>query len=983
MNAGPIMFRLGASIGTLAVACAASPVFAQDVAAGQPADVAVAAEAAIAQEPPEVAGDDQEIVITGTSLRGVAPVGSNLVSVGRDEIESTGAQTLQQILKTVPQITAAGNAGQGPAGTSYYSPTIHSLGSSASNSTLVLVDGHRFSLGGQPHPLSDPNIVPPIAVERVEVLAEGASSIYGSDAVAGVINFITRRRVEGFEVTGQAGFGDEYRTYNAGALWGTRWDQGWIMLAYAYSYRSALAATSRDFFNPDHRAEGGSNFLNFNCSPATVQPGGAGNIYLSPTSPTAVPNTTDNAPCDNRYSDILPREVRNNFMAKVEHEFTPDLTAGVDFVYSNRQNHADSARGTLTATAFRTGAQASPFYVNPPGVTPGTPAGDRQTIRWSADELLGAGAYNDNSSVNYYVSGHLEYRLGDNFRVTALALTGRETHKVESNGQLCVSCANLALNGTTNSGGNTTQPSIPGTSVIILNLPLTPDNALDVWNPAGSNLTSQAVRDRLTDSLSIANFYHSITQARLGVDGTLFDLPGGGVRIALGGEYLEYGLEVQRSRPNNTGPASTGSEQLNLETGRNVWSAYGELFIPIIGEGNELPWLRRFEITLSGRYDDYSDVGSTANPKVGASIEFIRGVRLRGNWSRSFVAPAISSLGDPSRGGLASFSGYGPLTGAVIIPIANYPLAAQLPGCNAPGQVTCTIANSVVTGISYNNGNPDLEPQKGSGWSIGMDFAPDFLPGFRAAVTLFNARFRGGVTSPNLATVINTPGLNSLLTIYPNCATPAEIAAVVGQAPLNAPLPPCTYFIRDGRQQNVVNLDIQGIDASADYRLATETAGTFSIGAAISYFTKFNQNIGGGPTFSVLNTTGFNETFPSIQTQARFSAGWELGGFAFNAFANWIASYRNWSSSTVAPLTRDANGNPNGGGDKVSGSVLFDVNLAYTLPRGGFLGGSQIFVDVVNLFDRDPPFYNSLNGYDGYGANPIGRVVTLGARLRF
>ncbi len=160
---------------------------------------------------------EQEVVVTGTSLRGVAPVGSNLVSVGREEIEATGAQTLQQIPKTVPQITAAGNAGQGPAGTSYYAPTIHGLGSSASNSTLVLIDGHRFSLGGQPHPLSDPNIVPPIALERVEVLAEGASSIYGSDAVAGVINFITRRRVDGFEVSGQVGLGDGYRTYNAGA----------------------------------------------------------------------------------------------------------------------------------------------------------------------------------------------------------------------------------------------------------------------------------------------------------------------------------------------------------------------------------------------------------------------------------------------------------------------------------------------------------------------------------------------------------------------------------------------------------------------------------------------------------------------------------------------------------------------------------------------------------------------------------------------
>ena len=591
----------------------------------------------------------------------------------------------------------------------------------------------------------------------------------------------------------------------------------------------------------------------------------------------------------------FPEEVRNNFMARVEHEFFPNLRAGVDFVYSNRQNSSRSARGTLTATAFRTGAQANPFYVNPPGVVGGTTAGDRQTVRWSADDLLGPGAYNDNSSINYYVSGNLEWRIDDNWRVTALALIGRETHRTESNGQLCGSCANLALNGTTNTGGSLTQPSIPGTNIIITNLPLTAANALDVWNPAGSNRTSAAVLARLVDSLSVANYYHSITQGRLGIDGTLFNLPGGGVRAAVGFEYLEYGLEIRRSRPNNTGPASSGSEQFTFNNGRNVRSAYAELFIPIIGEENEMSFIRRFEITLSGRHDDYNDVGATTNPKVGANLEIVRGLRLRGNWSRSFVAPAISSLGDPTQAGLASFSGYGPLTGAVIIPIANYPLAAQLPGCTAPGQVTCTIANSVVTGISYNNGNRDLEPQTGSGWSIGIDFAPVAIPGLRASATLFNAKFRGGVTSPNLATVINTPGLNNLLTIYPNCATAAQISAVVGLAPLNAPLPACIYFIRDGRQQNVVNLDIQGIDANINYELETSNAGTFNFGAAISYFTKFNQNIGGGPTFSVLNSTGFNETFPSIQTQARFSFGWDYSAFSFNLFANWIAGYSNWS----------------------------------------------------------------------------------------
>jgi iron complex outermembrane receptor protein len=932
--------------------------------------------------------EESVIVVTGTSIRGVAPVGSNLVSVGREAIEDTSAQTIQQILKTVPSITAAGNAGQGPAGTSYYSPTIHGLGSSASNSTLVLIDGHRFSLGGSPHPLSDPNIIPPVALERVEVIADGASSIYGSDAVAGVINFITRRNYDGFEVSAQAGFGDEYSTRNASLLWGDRWDAGFVMLAYGYSYRSALAYADRDFLQPDHRDEGGTNFQSFNCDPATIQPGGTGPIYLSPTATSTAINSSANAPCDGtRYADVLPREVRHNVMAKIEQDVGDNLTVGVDLVYSNRKNHQRGSRGNLTATAFRTGPQANPFYVNPPGVSPTlsngdpNPSYDQQTVRWNGDALLGPGAYDDSGSVNYYIMGDLEYRLGENFRITALGLVGRDDSYTQSDGQLCGSCANLGLNGTTNTAGDPTRASIPGTDIFVLNLPLTTSNALDVWSPAGSNRTSPELLRQLTDSLNTSRYFHSIEQARIGLDGTLFELPGGEVRTAIGGEYLSYGLEVERNRSNQTGPASRGSETLKLDLGRHVKSAFAEVLVPLVGSDNELPLVRSFDVNLSVRHDDYSDVGATTNPKIAANWEVARGLTLRGNWSKSFVAPAISSIGDASRNGLASFSGYGLMNDTVIIPISSYPLAAQLPGCNAPGQVTCTIGTSTVQGISFNNGNPDLKPQTGQGWSIGADLEPAALPGFRAGVTLFNAKFRGGVTSPNLATVINTPGLNHLLTIYPNGATSEEVAAVVGEAPLNSPLPPTIYFIRNGRQQNVVNLDIQGLDMDASYQLDTD-AGSFRIGGSLSHFLKFDQNIGGGPTFSVLNTTGFNETFPSIQTTGRFNVGWDHEGFSADVFANWIGSYYNWSSSSVTPLERDENGNPKGGGDKVDGNVLFDLNLAYAMPREGILGGSQLFLDVTNLLDTDPPFYNRSNGYDTYGANPIGRVVTIGFRAR-
>ena len=305
----------------------------------------------------------EEVVVTGTSIRGVAPIGSNLIAMDRESIEKTSAQTVQQILRSVPALTGSGATPQGGnPGNAFYAPTIHSLGSSSSNSTLVLIDGHRFSPGSQQQTLTDPNIIPPIALERVEVLAEGASSVYGSDAVAGVVNFITRRGYDGFMVTGQTGFGNDYRTYNAGALWGTRWDGGSTMLAYNYSNRSSLQFADRDFLNRDHRPDGGTNFGTFFCAPAAIQPQGQSTIYVSPTSTTPVANTAANSPCQlTPEGDIFPKEIRHNAMFKVRQELSENLTVGLDAVYSRVTNRQQTSRGALTSTVFRTGPQANPF----------------------------------------------------------------------------------------------------------------------------------------------------------------------------------------------------------------------------------------------------------------------------------------------------------------------------------------------------------------------------------------------------------------------------------------------------------------------------------------------------------------------------------------------------------------------------------------------------------------------------------------------
>jgi iron complex outermembrane receptor protein len=926
------------------------------------------------------AAEVEEVVVTGTNIRGVAPVGSNLIAVGRQDIEKTSAQTVQQILRSVPAITGLGSTPQGGnPGNSFYAPTIHSLGSSSSNSTLVLVDGHRISPGSQQQTLTDPNIIPPIALERVEVLAEGASSTYGSDAVAGVVNFITRRSYEGLMVTGQTGLGDHYKTYNAGALWGTKWDSGSAMLAYNYSQRSALAISDRDFLNRDHRGQGGTNFGSFFCSPATLQPQGSSGIYPSPTATSPLANTAANSPCQTvATGDIFPDEVRHNAMIKLRQEFGDRLTVGVDAVYSKVTNVQNTARGTLTATVFRTGAQANPFYVNPPGVLAGTTAGDTQQVRWDADELLGPGAKSYNNARDYYVSSNVEYKLNDNFRLTGLALIGGEDSFVGNQGQLCVSCANLALNGTTNAGGSLTRPSIPGTTVTVIQLPLTAANSLDVWNPGATNRTSAAVRAQLTDNATQSRWYYTIRQARLGLDGSLFNLPGGPVRAAVGGEYVYYGLEMNRVRPDNTGPSSSGSEFFHLDLSRHVESAFTELLIPIIGPDNALPFVRRLDLSLAARYDHYSEIGSTTNPHVSLGWEVADGIKLRANYSRSFVAPQLTSVGDRSRGGLTSFSGYGASNTTLIVPRANFPLAAQIPGVTCTG-TTCTIGSSV-NGISLNGGPADPQPGKGESWSIGADFAPTFLPHLRASLTLFNTKLINQITGTSASNAINSAALNNNLQFFPNGATQADITAVAGNFPQTSVIPSPIYYILSVRQQNVLNLDIQGIDADVHYAFPTENFGAFRVAGSISYFTKFDQKIKGGETFSVLNTTGFNNTFPSIQTQARGNVGWDYANVSADVFVNYVGSYRNWSSATVAPLISQT-GNPVSGGDKVKANAVVDLNVTYNLT--GRNEGSQVFLDATNIFDKAPSFYNNANGYDQYSGNVIGRVVTLGFRAKF
>jgi iron complex outermembrane recepter protein len=270
---------------------------------------------------------------------------------------------------------------------------------------------------------------------------------------------------------------------------------------------------------------------------------------------------------------------------------------------------------------------------------------------------------------------------------------------------------------------------------------------------------------------------------------------------------------------------------------------------------------------------------------------------------------------------------------------------------------------------------------------------PTFAPGLRVSVTYWNNKLRGGVTAPTAAFVTSAPDLNYLLTIFPVAggATAAQIATATAGLPQANPATASVYYIISNQQNNVVNLDVAGIDFDASYRLETENAGKFTFGAGFTRKLKFDAAAGSGPKFDMLGVAGIFATFQAIKFEGRASIGWDYKGFNANVSASHTGGYTNrglGGTNLVTAVTRNAAGFAVGGGDAVKSFTSVDLNLSYTLKDVSIFKSAQFFVDATNIFDKAPPFLNAYgvngaSGYDGLNANPIGRVITIGLRTKF
>ncbi|WP_044562696.1 TonB-dependent siderophore receptor [Azospirillum sp. B4] len=861
-----------------AMLLAAGPGTAQTAApAPQGADKAAAADTVL-----------EEIVVTGSRIRGVPPTGSNLISVSSEDIKTIGAVTTADLLATVPQLNSFNTAprasvgGFGP-----FAPGLRGLPSSA---TLVLMNGHRL-VGAAANDTSPdyPNI-PSLAIERVEIVADGASSVYGSDAIAGVVNFITRQRFSGAEADVRYGLSDGYHSTSASGVIGHAWATGSVMAAYQFMKNDNITGGERDYRTQDFRPSGGVDTRSIYCpSP---------NVYLPQTgaipyaAPNFAPNTTNY--CDNGAGvDLFPRSRMHSGYLTARQELGEHVTAWADLLYSDRKDTIQAALPiqALTVTA------ANPFFQAPPGS-----GAVYETVLYRADNLFGA----------------------DHATNTDNARAGNSSAGIDV--QLPADL-NLSVYGTFNWATNVAY--IPGVNPVALAMAAAGTSAATALDPFGQR-TAPGVVAAITDYSTSVTVRQHTNLGAVKLDGPLLDLPGGQLKFAVGGEYRNETFSQR-------GFVGATSVPENLD--RDIYSAFGELFAPLVGAGNELPLVRRLSLSLSGRYDHYSDFGSTTNPKVGVNWDPVEGLTFRGTYGKSFRAPGMRQVGAT--------------VGAYYLDAASSAIYARDPSRGA----------AQVNTIYLLGGNHDLQPEKARTYSFGADWQPGFLPDFHAGATFYDVHFDGAIGVPPSSLIFTDPTFASI--VYRN-PTPAQLASLLGiAAPVNLPTPlPQIGNLLDERLGNFGIRDTNGLDFDLGYHRAV-SFGTVFAGLAGNYIFKFNTQL--SPTAPVSDSLKLG--LP--QWTFRGTLGATIGAVSVVGFVNYqdgVTNAFNTPTGTAVYSTDPY--------------TTVDLRVTWTLPDTGFTSKTELALQINDLFDKRPPFFPATDGI-GSNYNPIGRFAAINLKKSF
>jgi iron complex outermembrane recepter protein len=894
----------------------------------------------------------QEVVVTGTLIRGEAPIGSPVVTLSNEAIVATGATNTADILANVPALTTFNTLPIG--GNQEYrstGATVPGMRGLPGTAVLVLLNGHRL-VGDSPLlSTADPSSIPAMAIDHIEVVQDGGSAIYGSDAVAGVINIITKKNFSGAETNVSYIGAKSYNGGNVAQDFGKTWSTGSLFITGEYESNSDLLNSDRPFYTQDLRPWGGKDGLSTTCGPAVNF--SSGGVFYNAQTLQRQPGggVTQLQTCDPALNDYLVNPSRRyGYVGNLRQDIGDKVHAYVDTKYTDtlstqRYNPATLSVNYPGLPAGVVIPNTNPFFIVPPD----NPTATTETA------LVNSAAFGAQGQVvNVYRarSGMIDtgatvdlwrgWQLTADFNYGFSHSTALNPDSTGVNPQALYAAENGTTTGTAlDPFGGRTNPTV---AAGIMNWPLL-----------------FAATQRLYD-------------LNVKADGTVFTLPGGDFKLAVGAanRHEHYSGEDPIGVPGALGFTQPNAQ----DAGRTVNAVFAEAAVPIFGTPNALPGLHRLEFSLAGRYDHYSDFGGTKNPKYGVVWAPIEDFALHGSYGTSFHAPQLADI-------------YAIDTRATATQSTT---STNLPPGMTPGVYTVGIAG----------GKPGLLPETAKTGSFGVDFTPRFLPGFKANVTYFLIRYANEVEiPPNTAVNFLIPSLAGSLYTFNETApgvyaplTPAQLNSVLGGVRNTYPggiaaLPPI-YLITDLRRHNLGQSDIDGFDFDFNY-FTQLPIGSLTADFSGEYFTKFQTQLGAGTPFIDNIKSGLQYYQNDAGAQAiipwhlRGTVGWQNGPLSTQAVVSYTGHY-NYAYSIYSYATAP-NGTATAANQWVSPFVTVDMSAQWAFPNeSGVLKNAKLQVNVYNILDQNPPFQyvtGASGGFASEAANPLGRTFRVSAYKKF
>ncbi|HRE44195.1 MAG TPA: TonB-dependent receptor [Terricaulis sp.] len=878
------------------------------------------------------ATDSEEVVVTGSRIqrRDATAVGP-ITTLTAADIEAVAPTSVGDLLQTLPSVGVSLNS-NGTQGTAFGSSSINLryLGSAegSGNRTLVLVDGRRWvnAVGGRGfRDFVDLNTIPLGLVERIEVLKDGASAIYGADAIAGVVNIHTRQNVEGFQLSLRAGQTSEGDNENiSGYLnWGGNWDRLSVLASVSYSDTNPIWTTDRSL-----TARALTPLTAAPTSPRGlfVLPGLNNNAYFG--TPAAFANNAANAitrlpgvttigsgasadesfriatlPADDYNTmaqglySVGPSE-RLGVFGRVTYDFTPNLRATFEALYSSRSSSQLFSPVLLDvrgSTGFSISADQA---YNPFGTANGVPVANAVAFTTSAfraqrvmDEV------GNRNNVQNIETARVLAALEGSFEL--MGTWDWSTHLSFSRNEATFHAYNQV-------NRDAVYNALHSPATCAAAAGCTPLNIFGVITPQMADYIRYNGRDEQTAEQT--NFGANVARS-------LFELPGGVVGFAAGYEYRRESAEDLPDAFANTlstllaaGQSPTTAQARDATKGAyHLHEVYAEVNLPLLAD---LPLIHSLDVDLAARYSNYSTVGDRTTGKIGVAWRPVSDLLVRTTFSQGFRAPSILELYQGQR--QTNFQAVDPCNGG----------GAGLPGCAGVPVTYHQNLYGAGTVAGVTSGNTNLDAETSETLSVGLAYTPGFAPGLSFTLDWFNIEVEDAIASQSATQILQA------------CAIRQTFCNLIDRA--------ATGEVLELRQAvvNLSSIEVEGIDAGARYRFNTDFGG-FEAFADVSYLERYRTSVP-QPDGSIVidDRAGLSDqprsTFPHWKAQAGLR--WDLG--AWNA--GWRVRYIGESD--------DVPGNAVNGGT-LKAITYNDIQLGYAFEAPDV----SLTFGIDNVADTQPP----------------------------